>query len=238
MRYCVVTKGAPEVMLPLLSSAPASLVSEYKRHAAQGARVLALAYKMLPEGTSLADARVLSREEAESHLQLAGLALFQTPLKQESEPALRELAESGHPLVMITGDAALTACHVAKKVHITCREVLILTERQDGPALGTGVPSQGNLSDSALSADKPHAGGRYSWLSADESVQIPLESASWQAAASQFAQLSQQYDLCLTGDTLSYLTSLGGEPLLRAAIPLVQVSSGGWCPCICARKPL
>lgn len=45
----------------------------------------------------------------------------------DSEPALRMLAESRHQLVMITGDAALTACHVAAQVHIVDRPVLILT---------------------------------------------------------------------------------------------------------------
>ncbi len=37
------------------------------------------------------------------------------------------LADSRHQLVMITGDAALTACHVAAQVHIVDRPVLILT---------------------------------------------------------------------------------------------------------------
>lgn len=49
------------------------------------------------------------------------------PSQADSEPALRMLAESRHQLVMITGDAALTACHVAAQVHIVDRPVLILT---------------------------------------------------------------------------------------------------------------
>lgn len=47
----------------------------------------------------------------------------------ESEPALAELAGSSHQLVMITGDAPLTACHAAAHVHIVDRPVLILTHR-------------------------------------------------------------------------------------------------------------
>ena len=47
----------------------------------------------------------------------------------ESEPALAELAGSSHALVMITGDAPLTACHAAAHVHIIDRPVLILTHR-------------------------------------------------------------------------------------------------------------
>lgn len=56
-------------------------------------------------------------------------AVTQCPLKVESEPSLRALAESSHQLVMITGDAPLTACYAAGQVHIVTREVLILQHR-------------------------------------------------------------------------------------------------------------
>ena len=37
--------------------------------------------------------------------------------------------DSSHQLMMITGDAPLTACHAAKQVHILDRPVLILVHR-------------------------------------------------------------------------------------------------------------
>lgn len=37
------------------------------------------------------------------HARPAGFAIFRSPLKEESEPALRMLRESRHQLVMITG---------------------------------------------------------------------------------------------------------------------------------------
>ena len=49
----------------------------------------------------------------------AGFAVFQCPLKPDSEPALAALAASSHRLVMITGDAPLTAVYAASKVR--CR---------------------------------------------------------------------------------------------------------------------
>lgn len=73
-----------------------------------------------------AQLRDLTREEAESDLVFAGFAVLQCPLKPESEPALRMLKEASHQLVMITGDAPLTACHAASSVHIVDRPVLIL----------------------------------------------------------------------------------------------------------------
>lgn len=74
----------------------------------------------------------MSREEAEGGLTFAGCAIFQCPLKPESEPALRMLAESSHMLVMITGDTPLTACYAAARVHIVDRPVLILGHRWVG----------------------------------------------------------------------------------------------------------
>lgn len=53
----------------------------------------------------------------------------QCPLKPESEPALAALAASSHMLVMITGDAPLTACHAAAQVHIVQRPALVLQHR-------------------------------------------------------------------------------------------------------------
>lgn len=92
-------------------------------------RVIALATKQLPSELTAAQLRDLTREEAESDLQFAGFAVLQCPLKPESEPALRMLKEASHQLVMITGDAPLTACHAASRVHIVDRPVLILTTR-------------------------------------------------------------------------------------------------------------
>lgn len=70
--------------------------------------------------------------QAESALRYAGLAVFEAPLKAGSEPALRMLRDSSHLLVMITGDAALTACYTARQVHIVDMPVAILTCDQAG----------------------------------------------------------------------------------------------------------
>lgn len=64
-------------------------------------------------------------------------SLLQCPLKPESEPALKALADSSHQLVMITGDAPLTACFAASKVG---EVVKAQTEpRQMQPGCSQGV---------------------------------------------------------------------------------------------------
>ena len=54
--------------------------------------MLALAHRRLPDDTTAAAVRGMSREDAESQLHLAGFAVLQCPLKPESEPALAALA--------------------------------------------------------------------------------------------------------------------------------------------------
>ena len=58
--------------------------------------MIALAYKQLPAEPLAADLRNMARSEAESGFTFAGFAIFQCPLKPESEPALRMLQESNH----------------------------------------------------------------------------------------------------------------------------------------------
>ena len=124
----VATKGAPEAVRPLLSRVPAGYDAAASAFAARGGRVLALAVRLLTkkeeEGGSEVKswtpsrARALPRAEAEAGLSFVGFAVLGCPLRPESAPALKELAESGHDLVMITGDAPLTACHVARELGI------------------------------------------------------------------------------------------------------------------------
>ena len=57
----------------------------------------------------------MTREDAEARLTFGGFAVFGCPIKPQSGPALEILRGSSHELIMITGDAPLTACHVARE---------------------------------------------------------------------------------------------------------------------------
>ncbi|XP_074308297.1 putative manganese-transporting ATPase PDR2 [Silene latifolia] len=140
-------KGAPETIQERLADLPASYVETYKKYTRQGSRVLALAYKPLPE-MSVSEARNLDRDVVESGLVFAGFAVFNCPIRSDSASVLAELKGASHDLVMITGDQALTACHVAGQVHIVSRPALILTWSQDG--------------------------GSYNWVSPDETETVPF----------------------------------------------------------------
>ncbi|XP_022965544.1 probable manganese-transporting ATPase PDR2 [Cucurbita maxima] len=122
-------KGAPETIQERLTDIPSFYVETYKKYTRQGSRVLALAYKSLPD-MMVSEARGLDRDLVESDLIFAGFAVFNCPIRADSATVLSELKGSSHDLVMITGDQALTACHVASQVHITSKQILILNSKK------------------------------------------------------------------------------------------------------------
>ncbi|EMS47412.1 putative cation-transporting ATPase [Triticum urartu] len=147
-KFYAFIKGAPETIQERLVDLPAAYVETYKKYTRQGSRVLSLAYKLLPEMPEpcefqlsvnfpfefnfaddpvVSEARSLERDQVESDLIFAGFAVFNCPIRSDSAAVLLELEQSSHDLVMITGDQALTACHVASQVNICSKPVLILT---------------------------------------------------------------------------------------------------------------
>ncbi|KAL4532436.1 hypothetical protein Ndes2526B_g08333 [Nannochloris sp. 'desiccata'] len=179
--YYVLAKGAPEVIAAHLKNIPSRYDRQYKRYASEGARVLALAYKKLPDEMTPSALRHTPRDEAESNLDFAGFAIFRSPLKPDSEPSLRMLRASQHQLIMITGDAPLTACHTAAQVHIVTRQPVILST--------AGPPSA------------------WVWRSPDEAISEPFDAEDINAAY----VLAEAHDLCLNGDALTKLPEVGAD---------------------------
>lgn len=128
--FLAFVKGAPEIIQDRLGDLPSFYVETYKKFTRQGSRVLALAFKALPDMT-VSEARSLDRDIVENDLTFAGFAVFNCPIRRDSAAILFELKGSSHDLVMITGDQALTACHVASQVHIISKPALILCSSKD-----------------------------------------------------------------------------------------------------------
>jgi len=140
----VLCKGAPEAVLPLCNANDPGLISgwgadpdaAYAALAAAGLRVLALAARPLAAATDVAAAAASSapRVALEEGLTFLGFALFASPLRPCSAPALAALRDARIAPVMLTGDGALTACHVARQTRILTRPFLTLA-RAGGGAL-------------------------------------------------------------------------------------------------------
>ncbi|KAJ3008938.1 hypothetical protein HKX48_008260 [Thoreauomyces humboldtii] len=144
-RVFIAVKGAPETIKDMLVTIPEGYDEHYKTWARRGKRVLALGYKLLGPEVKAAKAGDITRDEAESRLTFAGFLVFGCPLKSDALQAVRMLNNSSHRTVMITGDNALTACHVAHQVEIVTHPVLIADVWENG---------------------------KLSWRSVDETVQI------------------------------------------------------------------
>ena len=63
-------------------------------------------------------ARHMTRLEAEQQLQFCGLLIMQNPIKPETPAAIQMLRNAKIECAMITGDAPLTACHVARQCQL------------------------------------------------------------------------------------------------------------------------
>ena len=119
--YAFLVKGSAEALLPLLrpDSVPEWYHGMHTTMAERGMRVLALAYKWHESGsaTELGVCN-LPREDVECSLKFAGFIAFQCKTRGDSGMVISSLRASRHECAMITGDAPLTALHVAREVNM------------------------------------------------------------------------------------------------------------------------
>lgn len=204
-KMMVLAKGAPETMADRFESIPPLYEQSYKKYALQGARVLALGCKVL-EGETPSKIRAKKREDVESGLQFAGLVVFHCPNKYESETSVSALKQSGHHLVMITGDQTLTACHVARQLGMCSRErTLILSAAAAAVESSSGVGS-------------PEETGKVVWRSPDESLTVAFDGDG------DHLKLAREYDLCVSGQAWRWLSDAHLKRLIQYVRVFARVS--------------
>jgi Ca2+-transporting ATPase len=115
----VLTEGRPEL---LTSDNRSRVMNEVESLARSGAKVLALAVRPLDEVPAELSA-------AEQDLTLVGLAVLADPLRPEAATTVGRMSEAGVGLVMVTGDHAGTAAHVARLAGLTAGGEGVLTGR-------------------------------------------------------------------------------------------------------------
>ena len=129
------TKGAPEDVLPLCSSVGGAALDRHEHDrvlatveswAATGLRVLAVGRRRVQ-----ADPSDLSRKELESGLDLLGLIALIDPPRPEARAAVEQCHRAGIRLIVVTGDHALTAAGIARRVGIGDARTPVVT----GPEL-------------------------------------------------------------------------------------------------------
>ena len=134
-------KGAPETVLPLCTHLTvggrtrlldatwrAALVAAQEEMAAQGLRVLALAWRPLAPGESAADA-------AENELVLCGLLGLEDPPRPEVPAAIARCRSAGVRVVMVTGDHPHTALAVAREIGLVRGDTPLVLRGESLPAM-------------------------------------------------------------------------------------------------------
>lgn len=192
-------KGAPETIQKMLVNVPSDYEETFKFFTRKGSRVLALAYKDLTTDSEMSSSKVneLKRENVEAELTFAGFLVLHCPLKDDAKDSVRQLNESSHRVVMITGDNPLTAVHVAREVEIVDRDVLIL----DAP-------------------EHDDSGEKLVWRSVDDLTSIPVDPTK-----PLDAEILATKDLCVTGYALAkFKDQPAFLPLIRHTWVYARVS--------------
>ena len=134
-RLLLLVKGAGESVLPLCTAVQQdgltqpldhttteALAEQNRSMAAEGLRVIALAYRELdavPQG-----------ELPEEGLTFAGFLGLEDPPRPEVALALSNCRSAGIRVIMITGDAGLTAAAIARQIGLLIGDPLIIEGRQ------------------------------------------------------------------------------------------------------------
>jgi len=132
----MITKGAPEGVLavcseyeiggrrkPLTAEDRQRSEAVYRGLSAEGYRVLAVAYRALPQQDSY-------RAADERELVLAGFVTFSDPPLEDAPALLKALKRDGVEVKILTGDNELVARHVCSKVGLDA-DRLVLGEELD-----------------------------------------------------------------------------------------------------------
>jgi cation-transporting ATPase 13A1 len=116
-KHYAVLKGSPEAVGSLLSSKPDGYDDKAAFLSKEGYRVIALASKPLGTREAITAAQE-SRAGCETGANFAGFIAFTCRVRKDTSAVLARLKEGGMSIAMVTGDALLTAVHVAKEVNI------------------------------------------------------------------------------------------------------------------------
>jgi len=116
-RVYAVAKGSPEAIGRLLAKKPINYDKTSKALAKCGYRVISLGCKELLRHDDVEAAKI-GRAACEENIEFAGFVAFTCRVRKDTKFVLGRILEGGMSVTMVTGDALLTAAHVAKEVGI------------------------------------------------------------------------------------------------------------------------
>ena len=130
-----VVKGSPEALRSMCVDCSADYMQVAGDLAKRGMRVIALGLRRLT-GPDEIQACCESRLACENSLRFAGFVAFTCRVRKDSATCVQNLRAGGNAVIMATGDAMLTAVHVAQEVGITTtsKKGVLILENGDGDA--------------------------------------------------------------------------------------------------------
>uniref|UniRef100_A0A0G4GNG0 Cation-transporting P-type ATPase N-terminal domain-containing protein n=1 Tax=Chromera velia CCMP2878 TaxID=1169474 RepID=A0A0G4GNG0_9ALVE len=196
----VLCKGSPEKLEPFLSVVPEGFRETYTGCASKGLRVLAMAAKWVPSSVLNGEKK---RGELEKGLTFAGFLTLSCPFKPHTRGVLSKLQQAATRIVMITGDAALTACEVSRELGLNSRgKTLVLAP---APPASSSTSSNGVQQD-ALPQKEKEVGeaaeggqgqveeGPLVWTDTKGGV-----AGTFDGRAESVVQLAKSHELCVSG---------------------------------------
>lgn len=204
-----VAKGSPEAIGRLLTSKPDGYDAKSEWLSKQGFRVIALATKAFDSDADVEKAKE-GRAACEENMSFSGFIAFTCMVRKDTADVLQRLREGGMSIAMVTGDALLTAIHVAKEVNIyqpdgvgpssplekeENEELRALLESKQGQAKKSKANGTQKKFRPILYLDNDQKGSLY-WSSYEDGSRVE------EYVAKQVPQLSEQYDLATTGKCL------------------------------------
>ena len=224
-KHYSVVKGSPEMIGTLLTTKPSGYDKAAKFLSRRGYRVISLAYKLLSSPSDVEAAKD-TRSVCEERLTFAGFVAFTCRVRRDTKMVLNRLQEGGMGVTMVTGDALLTAIHVAKEVNICDSE-----NADDNGPMKMFVETNSELKqfleskrakNSTTEVRKPKKlrpilileqddSGNMFWLSYDD------DSAGESYVANEVPILAKQYDLAVTGANLAAAYEYDPETKLNLA---------------------
>ncbi len=245
----VLCKGSPEAVEKLLAHDCNVDKREYfqaaKRLARKGMRVLALSYKRLSkkgggsersqQQLNEVDACLSSRGEAEKDLYFAGFIAYACRVRKDSSKSIAQLRRGGNKVIMMTGDALLTALHVAGEVGVMGSDKMVAAAVSDNLQSQPTAAQQSN-SRSILTLDvrqrrmerveeedqREMGGGtndEFLWIDTND------ENKVYPVTPEDVGDLAKTHDLAVTGAALEAASDCErwGEELRCALLEHVRV---------------
>lgn len=127
--HALCAKGSPEAIRAVCaeSSIPINFDTVFQKYSSEGYYILGCAARVLKDEGELSG----KRDDLESNLEFLGFVLLQNPVKSETCSVLHTLQRANIENIIITGDNALTAIHVAREIGLAGHRVYLIDVNGD-----------------------------------------------------------------------------------------------------------